>query len=139
METREITQIKLYELHLNGIEDKAELRQFVAVSPCLKSIQEFYLENVTTPYQEVYPHFNLGITDYTWKKYFLKNGPLEFFNPLYNLAMLDPHERNFYLYPLGLGVLSSWVPQEHWDQFKSQLIMPDFPKVIEPRQVFNYV
>lgn len=118
METRTITEVKIYELHLNNMQGKSEESRFVAVSTCLGTIQEFYLENVTTPYEELGYNFHAQRENHRWNKNFLKDGPLEWYNPLVDLNHLYPsYPRLNEQWGMFKGVHGRWIHLDHWIKF----------------------
>lgn len=71
METRQVTQVKAYMLHLNPMPANFEKTNIVAISTDKQKLQEWYDGQKTEPYQ-----------DDNWHKVFAKGSPLEWYNPI---------------------------------------------------------
>lgn len=102
METREITQVKIYFLVMNGVWDSAEGGSIAAVSTSKDRLIEFYQSQVI-PYEERY-------RDDMGRYRSFKEGPL--YN--YNLLMtMDARNSTF-----GHGLKEEWVLLDDLDDIK---------------------
>lgn len=92
METREIKQIKIYQLVLNRMTaPKIEHSEIVAFSYDKQKLIDWYNSEKTESWQ-----------DDQWRKSFKKGSPLEWFNPSF-----ESLEQNHY----GQGITEDWVTQ----------------------------
>lgn len=98
METRTITQVRLYKLILNRMTaPDYEIGETVAVSTEYDKLVEWYKSQIAPePWR-----------DGRWGKTFAKGTPLEWFNPVVNLGLND---YNPYLF----GIKDEWV---HMDTY----------------------
>lgn len=96
METRTITQVKMYVLVLNPMTGQAEGAEAVAMSDDRQRLVNWYNS------QKAPERYN---DDERWNKMFIKGGPLEWFNGLSNIDS-DVIET------FGQGVHETWA-EEH--------------------------
>lgn len=92
METRQITQIKMYFLIMNSVCQRSEDRVSVVCSFEEKNIADFYSNNLREPYRDVSG----------FMRYFEEG------SPLYNFNSVDLIGVDYY----GHGVISMWVNEE---------------------------
>ncbi len=110
METRQITQIKIYRLLLNPMRGKTEGIELVAVAYDKQNLIEWYnsqkaeklIEDVGTP------SFKCHGDSHTWHKTFKIGSPLEWFNPI------DVNQEPNYH---GHGIDFQWATREDFDGF----------------------
>lgn len=93
METRLITQIKLYFLKMNHMTSpKLEMNRVVAISADKDELIQWYKEQLST---------SGTWNDDGYFKNFLKNSPLEWYNPLHNTDFSPCY--------LGHGIYEEWT------------------------------
>ena len=102
METRQVTQIKLYTLLLNNMTyPKIEFRKIVAFSTEYDKLVEWYNnQKADTPYRED-----------GYYKVFKKGSPLEYFNPV---DSLEPGNLNHF----GQGIQEEWILEDRFENAK---------------------
>lgn len=93
METRTIMQAKIHYLVMNQVTDRAESGKIAAMSIDKEKLIQFYQNERVDIYN-----------DGNFSKVFKKDGPLEWFNPLWTLDGVDT---------FGHGVYSDWVDMEN--------------------------
>jgi hypothetical protein len=98
METRSITQYKVYVLYLNPMSAHTEAKE-------AKLIAYYNSEKAPEPYsEEGAPTFECHGDSHTWNKIFKKGSPLEWYNPVWNNDFsLDRH---------GHGIYEAWIDSE---------------------------
>lgn len=109
METRQITQVKLYKLHLNRVTDVIESTTLVAVSPYYDHLIEWYKSQFAPKMYEdctIYPGRVFRLS-------FLAESTLKMFNPCSNL---DPDHLDNYNH----GVETEWVREEILPQLRNR-------------------
>lgn len=105
METRQITQGHIYYLVLNGVSDRCEDRNIVAVAENLDTLISLY-NNELLPYEERFRD------DYGKYRSF-RNGLLYWYNPLpFNLTGPEVYD--------GLGIKDAWVDSNELYNIRSQ-------------------
>lgn len=97
METRQITQVHIYFIVLNGVYDRCEDRNIVAVSDDKNRLMEFYNNNLLPPDNRF--RDNAGM----FRSF--KEGPLYNYNPGYNLKEIFKDE---------------WISMEELNNVKSR-------------------
>ena len=96
METRSITQVRIYKLILNPMQaPKIEFGEIVAVSTDYEKLVEWYKSQMAPE----------GWYDGRWFKTFVQGSPLEWYNPATNL------EFNAYD-PFNHGIRDEWVHED---------------------------
>lgn len=108
METRQVTEVKLFFLVLNPMAGNAENSNCLAYSEEKPKLIEWYNRQIVEPYQDDgISHFSGEPTK--WHKTFAPGSILEWYNPLFSLD-----EPNHY----GQGIIEKWVPIELFEQNK---------------------
>ena len=102
METRTITQIKVYYLAMNGVYDSAEGGSIAAVSTSRERLMELYNREIL-PAEERY-------RDDMGRYRSFREGPLHGYNPLYSFNPNDSH--------FGHGLREEWMMMEEFDNVK---------------------
>ena len=100
METRMVQQVKLYCLIMNPVTDRAESGRIAVTSFDKNRLIEFYQSEMVDSYKDDY-----------YRKVFRKDGPLEWYNPLYNLDGVDG---------FGHGLREEWIDSTNIDYVKSK-------------------
>lgn len=105
METRQITQVKIYKLVLNPMRGNTEDAQMVAIAYDRQRLIDWYeQQKETEAYAEVgSPSFECHGDSHRWHKTFKKNSPLEWFNPCYGDFTPDHY---------GHGIQEEWTTEE---------------------------
>ena len=101
METRTITQAKIYFLTMNPITDRAESVRVAMMSTDRQSLIDRYKNEEVEPYSEN-----------GYYKTFRKDGPLEWFNSLPNLEQISSFN--------GEGLHEEWVYVENISSLQNQ-------------------
>lgn len=104
METRTITQVKLYKLILNPMADCAESGNIAAISDSYDKLVNWYRSQLNSmgPWR-----------DGRWYKVFAAGSPLEWYNPADNLELNNPGL-------FGHGILDEWVNESvYYDILRS--------------------
>lgn len=96
MEQRVMTQVKVYYLIMNRMTERTESGNIVIMSDDLDRLIRYYTDNLVEPYK-----------DGNWSKFFKKDSPLEWYNPLSNLV---ENQTNHY----GQGLKSEWIDEPHY-------------------------
>jgi hypothetical protein len=105
METRTITQRKIYSLVLNPMTDRVESARVTAIAYDESKLRDFYQNEIAEePYE-----------DHNYHKVFKKGGPLEWYNP----ADINIPENNFY----GHGIHSEWVNEEVCESIEQNYLL----------------
>ena len=100
METRTIEQVKVYCLVMNPMTDRAESGRIAALSFEKDRLISFYEGEITESYN-----------DDRFRKVFKKNGPLEWFNPVWSFEGLDS---------FGHGLMEDWVDASNIQYIRSK-------------------
>lgn len=102
METRQVTEIKVYKLVLNPMRSNMEAGEIVALSYDKQTLIDWYESQLAPePYNdEGSGSFAVHGDTHQWHKSFKKDGPLEWYNPT------DLHNQDDYY---GHGVSHEWV------------------------------
>lgn len=104
VKTRTVTQVLLFKLVLNPMQANTETAEIAAWSDDEEKLMKFYKEELVEPYREEgSPSFIAHGSSHEWVKSFRKGGPLEWYNPLYNLDGDINH--------WGHGIHTEWVDQ----------------------------
>lgn len=69
MELRVVTEVHLFALVLNPMQERTEAERVVAISTSKDALEKFYKDELVEPYK-----------DDRWHKTFRKGGPLEWYN-----------------------------------------------------------
>lgn len=101
METRTITQVKIYTLTLNPIMNRAEDRRVVALSSDYDRLIAWYRDQMVPEWR-----------DGQWYKYFRQGSPLEWYNPPRTLELNE-------LQPWGHGIADVWINADGWPALRS--------------------
>ena len=104
METRQITQVKIYKLVLNPMRDKTEKSTLAAIAYDKSRLLQWYEEQRAT---EAFVEAGTGSFEchgytHNWRKTFKKDSPLEWFNPM------DSEQPNYF----GHGIQEEWTTEE---------------------------
>jgi hypothetical protein len=104
METRQVTETKIYKLVLNPMRDNTEQGSLVAISFDKQKLIEWHNRQLATePYTDNgSPSFECHGDSHNWHKSFIKGGELEWFNPCDNF-----NEPNHW----GHGISEEWVQE----------------------------
>ena len=100
METRMVQQVKLYCLIMNPVTDRAESGRIAVTSFDKNRLLEFYQSEIVDSYKDDYYH-----------KVFRKDGPLEWYNPLWTLDGVDS---------FGHGLREEWIDSTNIDYVKTK-------------------
>lgn len=100
METRLVEQVKIYCLVMNPVTDRAESGNIAMMSFDKNKLIDAYNNEATDSYKDDYYH-----------KVFKKNGPLEWYNPLWTLDGLDS---------FGHGLREEWIDSSNINYVKSK-------------------
>ncbi len=100
METRTIQQVKVYCLVMNPVTDRAESGRIVIMSFEKPKLIERYNNEYTGTYLED-----------GYSKSFKKNGPLEWYNPIWSFDELDS---------FGHGLREEWIDSTNVDYVKGK-------------------
>ena len=107
METRNITQVRVFVLVLNDMRfPKIEMGRIVAVSTSYEKLVELYNSN------KAESQYSENVNDYNWNKTFKKDSVLEWYNPVYSLELNYNDE-------FGHGIHDEWLDMEKWEYCKS--------------------
>lgn len=109
METRQITQVKIYKLVLNPMRGNTENASMVAIAYDKSRLLNWYEEQrATEAFVEVGSgSFECHGDTHNWHKTFKKDSPLEWFNPM------DSEQPNHY----GHGIQEEWTTEEAIQHF----------------------
>ena len=105
METRVIQQAKVYYLVMNPVTDRAESNRIAMVSTDKNKLLLRYTQEVVDSYNDGHYH-----------KVFRKGGPLEWYNPLWDMARLDS---------FGNGIREDWAEIGNLDYIRSNYYFID--------------
>lgn len=108
METRQITQIKLYVLRLNSIFANAEQANIVLVSPELSNLQDYYFKNRCAPYHKTDEAFGIN-----YIRNFAESSHLVDYNPA------DYEVQQCCTYDGVHGIVEEWVNAEDLDDIRN--------------------
>lgn len=107
METRLITQVKLYMLRLNSIFGNAEQANIVLVSPNLYRLQDYYFKNRCEPYHKIDETFGIN-----YIRHFAESSHLVDYNPA------DYEVINCCTDDGAHGIIVEWVNMEDLEKIK---------------------
>lgn len=110
METRLITQVKLYILKLNSIFANAEQANIVLVSPEISHLQNYYFKNRCEPYHKIDE-----ATGINYIRNFAESSRLVDYNPADNEVI------KCCTYDSAHGITIEWVDMEKLDNIKKCL------------------
>lgn len=108
METRIITQVKLYILRLNSIFANAEQNDIVLMSPELSHLQDYYFKNRCAPYPKIEESFGIN-----YIRHFAESSHLVDYNPA------DYEVKQGCTYDCAHGIIEKWVNMELLDNIKN--------------------
>lgn len=122
METRQLTQVKIYRLWLSDIRSKNGIVKIRAIAYDKQKLIDWYKAEVTPLYQEYgekpndmpQPKQETGLSVVSKKemelytKSFKKDGPLEWNTPCNNIEEYDNN--------LSMGINDAWTTQEQIDK-----------------------
>lgn len=109
METREITQYRIYALRMNHAADRAESIRTVAASFSYDALVRFYQSQYTP---------ELLKNPYGCNVHFIP-GPLHFYNTIYSTELNQ-------VGVFGDGIVSGWIDEDDYGQFASEIhIVPE--------------
>ena len=100
METRVVEQIKLYWLVMNPVTDRAESGRITMMSTDKNKLLERYRNEIVESYDDGH-----------YRKVFRKDGPLEWYNPLWNEETKDT---------FGHGLYEDWCDRSNFNNVTSQ-------------------
>lgn len=92
METRNITQVRIYKLVLNSMFANYEQGNIVAISPSYEKLVDWYKSQCA---KELW-------RDGRWEKSFIQGSPLEWYNPCLSLELNDTDH-------YGHGIGDEWI------------------------------
>lgn len=99
METRTITQVRIYMLALNPMTGRGEERRIVALSTDYNKLVAWYNDQLAPePWR-----------DGQWYKEFRAGSPLEWFNPAFSLELNRTA-------PYGHGISDEWLFEGDWSR-----------------------
>ena len=98
METRQVTEVKIYKLIMNSVYDRAEVLSVVAISDDYDRLCNFYRSQLIDP----------EVDEYGYLRHF-KEGELRNYNPVYDLQLKDYDDR---------GISSEWIPLDQYDKIR---------------------
>ena len=103
METRQVTQVKIYKLILNPMRGHTEDASMVAISYEEQKLIDWYNEQVDNEgyVDEGTPSFDCHGDSHKWHKTFKKGSELEWFNPI---GEWEPNRH-------GHGISEEWIPE----------------------------
>lgn len=107
METRQVTQIRVYVLYLNTF-DRAEDGAIAAISTSYDDLVRFYNENLLSHEERYRDAGGMYIS--------FKEGPLQYFNPCGSLVLNDNE-------PFGHGIHDEWINEDVLHRISSQYFM----------------
>lgn len=107
METRQITQVKLYMLRLNSIFGNAEEANIVLVSPEISHLQDYYFMNRCAPYRKIDETFGIN-----YIRHFAESSHLVDYNPA------DYEVVNCCTYDGAHGIIVEWINMEDLEKIK---------------------
>lgn len=108
METRQITQVKLYVLRLNSIFANAEQGNIVLVSPELSHLQDHYFKNRCAPYHKMDEAFGIN-----YIRNFAESSHLVDYNPS------DYEVHQCCIDEFSHGILEEWVNIEDLEEIRT--------------------
>lgn len=109
METRDVTEVRLFALIMNNVHDRAEGCELVAVSDDYQKLVNWYnSQKAEKPYRSEYDN-NM------YYKVFKEGSELEYFNPLFSLGLNE-------MSPFGQGIKDEWVNIEQLSSIRSRLL-----------------
>lgn len=116
METRQVTEIKIYKLILNPMRGNTENANMVAIAYEKQKLIDWYNSLIATEeYSEVgTPSFDCHGDSHKWHKTFRQGSELEWYNPCYENFEPNHH---------GHGISEEWVMQEAIDRCPIRLIL----------------
>lgn len=109
METRQLTQVKLYTLRLNSIFANAEQANIVLISPELSHLQDYYFMNRCAPYRKAYETFGIN-----YIRHFAESSHLVDYNPA------DCEVSQCCTYDGAHGIIEEWVNMEDLEKIKNR-------------------
>lgn len=105
METRTITQVKVWELILNPMRSNTESCDLVAWSDDRDKLLQWYKSKIVEPYTDNgSPSFECHGSSHNWHKVFEKGSELEWYNPMDSEEGIPNH--------YGQGLQSEWVDED---------------------------
>ena len=107
METRLITQVKLYMLRLNSIFANAEQANIVLVSPNFFRLEDYYFKNRCEPYHKIDETFKIN-----YIRHFAESSHLVDYNPA------DYEVNQGCTYDGAHGIIEEWVDMEDLEKIK---------------------
>lgn len=107
METRQITQVKLYVLRLSSIFANAEQANIVLVSPELSHLQDYYFKNRCAPYHKTDEAFGINyIRNFAESSHLVDYNPADY--EVHQCCTCDGAH----------GIVEEWVNIEDLDEIK---------------------
>ena len=116
MQTRQITEVKVYKLILNPMRGNMEDSRLVAIAYEKEKLLNWYT-SFRAPeviVEEGSPSFECQGNSHTWRKTFNVGSPLEWYNPM------DNENINHY----GHGIQEEWAVEEIIQQFSNTRGIP---------------
>ena len=112
METRTITEVRLFLLIMNNVHDRAESCTITAVSYDYHKLVDWYnSQKADKPYRSEYDN-NM------YYKVFKEGSSIEYFNSLFTLELNE-------LSPFGQGIKDEWVNIEQLSSIRSRFLFID--------------
>lgn len=108
METRQVTELKVFLLIMNNMRGNTEGKTLVAISDDKDKLVSWYnSQKAPERYKEVgASSFESHGSEHTWHKSFIP-GPLEWYNPIDNFSELNHW---------GHGIQEDWVLMDDWNK-----------------------
>jgi hypothetical protein len=114
METRATTEVKIYLLNLNPMQERLEAGHVVAISPSREALVDFYDSERVPGYDE--DGYNVyAMQPCIWRKAFKKAGPLEWYNPMEWYDKINHW---------GHGIHEQWLPIDKVREFGGIVVDP---------------
>lgn len=104
----------MFVLQLNEMHGKAEYLEPVAVAETREALLDFMAREKVDPYTDTDQSSMYFAGDYKWGKRFRKGGPLEWYNP--------PFDMNAAIVDIGDELIAAQNAVEHFNRFVSRLI-----------------
>ncbi len=113
METRQVTEIKIWKLVLNPMRSNAENSMVMAISDDRDKLINYYNSHLVEPYSDNgSPSFECHVDSHNWHKTFRKGSELEWLNPT------DLENVNSF----GQGISFEWVNEGNLDNAKRNFL-----------------
>ena len=117
METRIVTQVKLYKLVMNGIRQKFEDTHIVAVSTDHHKLVDWYKSFKCDQHEE-----KIFEDEHPYRINFLKDSPLYWYNPVMDI---DTANDGGPYYSGQTGIFTEWVMEDRLPEIKGRFTFID--------------